>query len=239
LEVTLSMQPNRVTDHVFAVDTGPSNVYLIVLPDGLTLIDAGFPGTAGLLEEAVRSLARRLDEIRDVLVTHSHPDHAAGLAEVKKATGAKTWMHPLDAAMVREGRSYRPWKVAPGFSHWLFTRRVINKSPKEYEPAEVEGEAMPGETIPVAGGVKAVGTPGHTAGHLAFLWPGDDGVLFTGDAVLNLKGIGTAHIYEDFAQGRDSIRALGELQFDVACFAHGAPVVGGASEQFKRAARRL
>jgi glyoxylase-like metal-dependent hydrolase (beta-lactamase superfamily II) len=223
----------QVTEHVRRVETGDSSVFLIVLPDGLTLIDAGFPGTMAHVDEAVRSLGRRPEEIRDVLVTHCHPDHAGGLAEVKRATGAQAWMHPADAELVRAGEAFRPWKTAPGLRNRIFARLVIRRSPSSFEPVAVEREVLPGETIPVAGGITALGTPGHTAGHLAFLWPSDGGVLFVGDAANHRRRLEPATIYEDLAQGLESLRMLGEQEFETACFAHGAPIVAGAAQEFR------
>ena len=88
--------------------------------------------------------------------------------------------------------------------------------------------------MPVAGGITALGTPGHTAGHLVFLWPGDGGVLFLGDAAKNVDGLVPCPIYEDFAQGMESLRGLGAHDFEIACFAHGDPIVGGASQVFRQ-----
>jgi glyoxylase-like metal-dependent hydrolase (beta-lactamase superfamily II) len=224
----------QVTEHIYRVESGDSSVFLIVLPEGLTMIDAGFPGTMPLVDEAVRSLGRRPEEIRDVLVTHCHIDHAAGLAEVKRATGAQAWMHPADAEMVRAGKAFRPWKSAPGLRNRIFARRVVKRSPDSFDPAEVEKEVLPGETIPVAGGIRAIGTPGHTAGHLVFFWPGDGGVLFVGDVATHRRGLDTAPIYEDLDQGIESLRMLGEQDFETVCFAHGAPMVGGAAREFRR-----
>ena len=182
----------------------------------------------------MRSLGRSPEEIRDVIVTHCHPDHAAGLAEIKKATGAVAWMHAADAELVRAGRTFRPWKASPGIKNRIFVRRVIARGPQTCEPAAVDREVLPGETIPAAGGIKAIATPGHTVGHLVLLWPGDGGVLFVGDAANNVGRLKPSPIYEDFAQGMESLRALGELDFEVACFAHGAPIVGGAAREFVR-----
>ena len=222
-----------VTEHVSRVGSGDMHVFLIVLPDGITLIDAGFPGTMALIGEALQALGRRPEDIHDVLLTHSHPDHAAGLAEIERATGAKAWMHPADAQMVREGKAFRPWKPAPGLRNWWFANRVVKRGPSGYDPAEVDNEVLPGETIPVAGGVKAIWTPGHTAGHLVFLWSGDGGVLFTGDAANNMRGLSTPPIFEDMQLGLDSLRRLAREDFDTACFAHGEPIVGGAAAQFR------
>ncbi|MBN1631578.1 MAG: MBL fold metallo-hydrolase [Thermoleophilia bacterium] len=224
----------RVTDHVYAVDAGALNVFLIVLPEGLTLIEAGFPGTMDIVTEVVRYLGRRPEDITDVLVTHCHPDHAAGLAEIEKATGARAWMHPADAEMVRAGRGFRPYTVTPGLDNAAFTEEVIAKTPPTMEPAMVCQDVASGATIPVAGGIQAVGTPGHTLGHLAFLWPEDGGVLFVGDAANNVGGLQLSPIHEDLIVGRASLRALAQLDFETACFAHGAPMVGGADQEFRR-----
>src|SRR5262245_59496149 len=49
--------------------------------------------------------------------------------------------------------------------------------PTGIEAAEVEHEVQDGETLPSAGGLEAVHTPGRSAGQLAFLWPQHGGVL--------------------------------------------------------------
>jgi len=223
----------QVTDHVYLINVEAMNVFLIAAPEGLTLIDTGFPGTMALVDEAVRSLGRSPEEIGDVLVTHCHPDHAGGLAEVKEATGALAWMHPADAQMVRTGMAFRPYEPAPGLSNRVFITEVIEKSPDTSPPANVDKEVLSGETIPVAGGIKAIGTPGHTVGHLAFFWPGDGGVLFVGDVAKHVDGLALSPIYEDLAQGLQDLSMLAGLEFETACFAHGAPIVGGAAAVFR------
>ncbi len=223
----------QTTDHVYRIDAQGMNVFLIATPEGLTLIDTGFPGTMALIDQAVRSLGRSPEEIGDVLVTHCHPDHAGGLAEVKEATGAVAWMHPADAEMVRMGTAFRPYEPAPGPENLLFITEVIEKSPTSSPPAAVDKEVLSGETIPVAGGIRAIGTPGHTKGHLTFLWPEDGGVLFVGDAADHKRGLELSPIYEDMAQGLEDLRMLGEQEFETACFAHGMPIIGGAAREFR------
>lgn len=228
------MPAQPVTEHVYCVQNGDVKVFIIEQPDALTVIDAGFPGTMALLDEAVRSLGRDPEDIGDILVTHCHPDHAGGLAEIVRATGARVWMHPADAELVRSGTAFRPYEVAPGAESQAFVDDVISHAPGTYEAAPVDQEVLPGEEIPIAGGIKALGTPGHTAGHLVFLWSGDGGVLFLGDVAKNVHDLGPSPIYEDFAQGLESLRGLGGHDFEVACFAHGDPIVGGASKVFRQ-----
>ncbi len=223
-----------VTEHVYYVQNGDVKVFIIDQPGGLTVIDSGFPGTMALIDEAVRSLGRDPEDIRDILVTHCHPDHAGGIAEIVAATGARVWMHPADAKMVRSGTAFRPYEVAPGAENQAFVDEVISHSPGTFEAATVDEEVLSGEEMPVAGGTKALGTPGHTVGHLVFLWSGDGGVLFLGDAAKNVHDLVPSPIYEDFAQGLESLRGLGEYDFEVACFAHGDPIVGGAAKVFRQ-----
>ncbi len=224
---------HMVTEHVYAVGVGDSHVFLIVQPEGIVVIDAGFPGTWSLVKEELDELGRRPEDIKDILVTHCHPDHAGGLAEIKKATDAEVWMHAADADMVEHGRAFRPWKAAPGLRNWWFGHRVVRRSPQQFEPVTVEHRVSPGDVIPLAGGIKAIHTPGHSAGHLVFRWLGDGGVLFAGDAANNVKGLNGPPIFEDASLTAESLRKLADEKFEVVCFAHGEPVVGHGDAQFR------
>ncbi len=222
-----------ITEHVHAVDSGDMHVFLIVEPDGVTVIDTGFPGTWELVKKGLDDLGRKPEDVTDILVTHCHPDHAGAVAEIKGATGAEVWMHPDDADMVERGKAFRAWKAAPGLRNWWFGFYVVRRSPQQVDPVKVDHRVQPGETIPVAGGIKAIHTPGHSAGHLVFLWPGDGGVLFTGDAANNVQGLDGPPIYEDAKLLDESLHNLGDEQFEVACFGHGEAIVGGASARFR------
>jgi glyoxylase-like metal-dependent hydrolase (beta-lactamase superfamily II) len=224
---------HTVTEHVYRVTAGDVHVFLIVLPDGITLIDGGFPGTMALIEQTLKDLERRPEDIHDVLVTHCHPDHAGGLAEIKRATGANLWMHTADADMAARGMAFREWKPAPGLRNWWFARRVVKRGTSSFEPVSADHVITRGQTIPAAGGIKAIWTPGHSAGHLVFLWPREGGVLFTGDAANNVRGLSGPPIEEDRKQTLESLRKISSEKFRVACFAHGEPIVGNASARFR------
>lgn len=223
----------QVTDNVYRIDADALGLYLIVRPQTLTLIDVGFPGTLPAIEAAVARLGRRLEEIGDILLTHAHPDHAAGLAEVKRATGAQVWVHQADAEMVATGQGFRPFTVSPGEYNRAFAAEVISECPLSYEPVPVDHPVSPGEEIPVAGGMTAIGTPGHTLGHIVYLWSGDGGVVFLGDAAKNESTLEPATVYEDLAQGFRDLEHISTYDFEVACFGHGPPIVGGAAAAFR------
>jgi glyoxylase-like metal-dependent hydrolase (beta-lactamase superfamily II) len=226
------MDAKPVVPGLWAVKIRFVNAYLLDTGDGLALIDTGIPGSAPTIQEALRSIGRSPADIRHILVTHCHSDHSGSLAEMKRLTGAPAAMHPVDAAMVREGKAIRPLKPAPGLLNAIICRFLLPGAPTEIEPAEIEHEVQDGETL--AGGLRAIHVPGHCAGQLAFLWPEHGGVLIAADAAANVFGLALSPMYEDVDEGRRSLSKLAGLEFEVACFGHGKPIPSGASRQFGR-----
>lgn len=173
------MSARPVTEHVFRVSLTMVNVFLIVLPEGITMIDAGLRRSFPKITGAIRGLGRRPEEVTDIVVTHLHADHTGRLAEAREATGARVWMHAADAGMVGAGESRRP--TAPGlgsFSGKLFGLFAGVTSAK-VAPVAADGLVNDRQEIPVAGGLLPICTPGLTAGHVAYLWPRDRGASFS------------------------------------------------------------
>jgi glyoxylase-like metal-dependent hydrolase (beta-lactamase superfamily II) len=227
------MPLQHIVPGLYQIGLGAVNVFLLDDADGLTLIDAGSVGNDTQILEAVQKLGRKPTDITNILVTHCHPDHAGSLAALKRATGARAWMHPLDAALVRAGQAIRPMRAAPGLLNALLFRLFIQPASPTFPPAEVECEANDGDVIPVAGGIHAIHTPGHCAGQLVFLWPQHGGVLFAADAAANVTGLGLSIGYEDLAEGRRSLVKIAALDFAIACFGHGRPIRARAAERFR------
>jgi glyoxylase-like metal-dependent hydrolase (beta-lactamase superfamily II) len=105
----------------------------------------------------------------------------------------------------------------------------------------VDVEVADGEELAIAGGIRALHTPGHTPGHLAFLLPRDGGVLFAGDAAANVFRLGMpiGMFTADRQQAKESVRKLAALEFEVACFGHGRVLKGEANLKFRRLAEKL
>ena len=225
--------PKAIATGVYEIGLGGVNAFLIDLDDGgLLLVDAGFPRSGPRIGQAIRDLGRAPSDLRAVVMTHLHGDHTGALAEVKSRTVAEVWMHPADAALVREGVFARPLEPGPGLLRSGIARLSALRPAKPGEPIAVEHEVEDGETLPFAG-LKAVHTPGHTAGHLALLLPRGGGVLFVGDAATNFVRLSWGPIYEDVAQGRESLAKLAALDFEVAAFAHGRAIRARAGERFR------
>ena len=135
---------------------------------------------------------------------------------------------------MRSGRAMRAFQPAPGLINALLFKMLVPRGAVEIERAEIDEEVQDREDLPAAGGIRASHTPGHSAGHLVFLWPRHGGVLFAGDAAANVLGLGLSAGYEDLGTGKRSLVKIAALNFAVACFGHGRPIRGGASERFRR-----
>ena len=72
------MGAKRVINGVHVVTMGMANAFLIEGDDGLTLIDAGFPGKEAAVFQAIRGLGRLPDQLKHLIFTHGHPDHIGG-----------------------------------------------------------------------------------------------------------------------------------------------------------------
>jgi len=200
--------------------------------DGLILVDTGVPGSGASISRAVYSLGRDLSEIKNILVTHCHPDHAGGLAEMKALTSARVFMHRRDALLVATGQAMRRLLPAPGILNAILYRFMIAPKPTTVPPSKADELVENGDVIPVAGGISVIHTPGHTEGHIVYL-ARDRGVAFLGDAASNLLGLRLMIAYEHLQQGIMSLRHLCRYDFDVACFGHGPPIRQGASDRFR------
>lgn len=230
------MLVDEVVPGVHRIGLGVVNAYLLRAEDGVTLIDTGMGATRPLLLRAIAALGHGVRDIRRILVTHAHPDHTGALAWLKRASGARVYMHPDDAALVRQGRSLHPglrppprhlYTVAVPLALWAIPRRV--------EAVEADQPVRDGDRLEVAGGMRVVGFPGHSAGQVGYLWERHGGVLFAGDPAANLLGrLDVAIVYEDHAQGMRDLVTLASLRYETVCFGHGPPIVGGASAAVRR-----
>jgi glyoxylase-like metal-dependent hydrolase (beta-lactamase superfamily II) len=226
----MSANVREVVPGVWEIPLGFVNAFLVDSEAGLVLIDTGVPGSAKRILEAIDRLGRRPADIRHILVTHCHGDHAGGLAELKRLTGATAVMHPDDAALVRAGRCMRPLHPSPGLFGAIVSRLARRLAPTAIEPAEVEHELRDGESF---AGLRAIHAPGHCLGQHAFLWPHHGGVLFAADAAGHVLGLSLIPLYEDLSEGLRSLSKLSAFDFSVACFGHGRPLPRDASSQFR------
>jgi glyoxylase-like metal-dependent hydrolase (beta-lactamase superfamily II) len=225
------MAVKRVIEGVHVVPMGMANAFLIERDDGLTLIDAGFPGKEEAVFAAIRGLGRSPDQLKHLIFTHAHHDHIGSAAAIVRETGARTYMHPLDIPIAESGGPFRPMKAAPGVLRLVMCSLFFHPD-ERVSPVAIDQPLTAGTILPIAGGIEIIHVPGHCAGQVALLWrPGR--MLFAGDVGMNLMGLGDPVGFENLNDGRASQRKLASLSFDAAGFGHGAPIARDASTRFR------
>jgi glyoxylase-like metal-dependent hydrolase (beta-lactamase superfamily II) len=220
----------HVIEGVYLIPMGMANAFLVEGDDGLTLIDAGFPGKEAAVFGAIRRLRHLPDQLKHLIFTHGHPDHIGSAAAIVRKTGARTYMHPVDIPLAESGGPFRPLTPAPGLIGLVCN--VFYQPDERLEPVAIDQPLTAGRILPIAGGFDVIHTPGHCAGQVALLWrPGR--MLFAGDAGTNLLGLGDPVGFESLEEGRASQCKLASLSFDAAGFGHGKPIVCDASTRFR------
>jgi glyoxylase-like metal-dependent hydrolase (beta-lactamase superfamily II) len=225
------MAAKRVTKGVHLVPMGTANAFLIEGDDGLTLIDAGYPGKEAVVFGAIRRLGHSPDQLKHLIFTHGHPDHIGSAAAIVRESGATTYMHPLDIPIAESGGPFRPLRPAPGLLRQVMCKLLFHAD-ERLEPVTIDQPLTAGEILPIAGGIEVIHTPGHCAGQVALLWhPGR--MLFAGDVCMNLMGLGDPVGFENLQEGRASQRKLASLSCNAAGFGHGEPITRDASARFR------
>ncbi len=108
----------------------------------------------------------------------------------------------------------------------------------QVQPARVDVELVAGDEIPSTE-LRVIDTPGHTLGHICYL-DTKLGVLFLGDSAANFGQLTVGGVVnEDSELARKSFEGIAELDFDVAVFGHGTPLVGRASAEFRKVVERV
>ena len=225
------MAIKSIADGLFMIP-GFVNMYLIDAPGQLTLVDTGFPKSEGKVLDALRGLGRSPNDLKHIVLTHAHPDHIGSAAAIAKATGARTYIHALDAPIAERGAGFRPMTAAPGLlANIMF--RIFFRPNTSLPAVRIDQRLTDGDVLPIAGGLEVIHVPGHCAGQVALLWR-ERGVLFAADTCVNLFGLGPPIGYEERALGERSQRLLAGREFAIACFGHGNPLRHDAAAQFRK-----
>src|SRR6185312_14172508 len=141
------LPPYLVASNIYYVGTNYLASFLITTPEGHILINPDYQESVPLIRASVEKLGFRFADIKIILISHAHDDHAAGCALAKKLTGAKLMVMDADAGVIEHG----------GAGDFQYTTR--------WAPAKVDRVLHDGDQVKLVGMVLTAHlTPGHTKG---------------------------------------------------------------------------
>lgn len=154
-----AIAPFRLHDDVYYVGTRGLAVVLIDTGQGLILLDGALPQSAQRILVNIRALGFEPRDVRWIVNSHEHYDHAGGIAALARLTGARVAASPRGAEGLRQGNASKDDPQA-GFGDAMRFPAVRDVR------AMVDGEAIE------LGRVKLTAhhTPGHTPGATTWTW---------------------------------------------------------------------
>jgi metallo-beta-lactamase class B len=202
-------EPFRIAGNFYYVGANDIAAFLITGPEGHIVLDAGYPTTAKMIMGSIAKLGFDIKDVKVLLNSEPHADHAGGLALIQQASGARLWASEASADVIAAGGD-DPDIVLPVRA--LFWIGVFS-----YPAARVDYRFKDGDTIrlgPLA--LTAHITAGHTRGCTSWSFPVRDG-----DRVLNVVSVcgpgvleGSRYPEQAADRGR-SLRVLRSLPADI------------------------
>lgn len=148
LEWNEHVEPFRIIGNIHYVGAKGVSAYLITTTEGHFLLDGGLAQTAPLILTNIERLGFNIRDVRYLLNSHAHFDHAAGLARLQRASGARMIASEADRAPLEAGRF--PYGPSASIA---------------FAPVRVDRVIADGETLTLGGTtLTAHITPGHTPG---------------------------------------------------------------------------
>ncbi|MDI4632260.1 subclass B3 metallo-beta-lactamase [Pelomonas sp. V22] len=149
------IEPLQISDHVWQIGTANITALLVKTSEGAVLIDGGMPQVAGLLLANMKKLGVAPGELRYILHTHAHADHAGPLAAIKRATGAPLISNAESAVLLARG----------GSNDIHFGDDIV------FPPVQADRLLQDGEVVKLGSMAFTVSfTPGHTPGSMSWAW---------------------------------------------------------------------
>lgn len=204
--------PFRILGNLYYVGDDDLASYLIVTPKGSILINTGYEFSVPDIRSRMKTLGFRFTDIKILLVTHAHSDHAAGMATMKKLTGAQMLAMEREAPLLESG----------GKTDYLFG------SNGWFNPVKVDRTFQDGDKIELGGTeLTAHLTPGHTKGSTSYTFDIAENGRTYHVLIANLGTInpGTVllhnHEYPDIAHDyAETFRILRALPCDIFLTSH-------------------
>ena len=206
--------PHRIADHLYYVGSKGLASYLITTTNGHILINSSFERTVPIIRTNIETLGFKFTDIRILLTSHAHSDHASGHALVKALTGARVEVMEGDAKVIASG----------GQGQYLYTEA------DGWKPCVVDRVLKDGDIVTLGEArLTARLTPGHTRGCTTWIMQATDAgkswnVVIIGSPNVNpgyvlVNNRDYPEIAEDYSK---TFQLLKALPCDIFLGAHGS-----------------
>ena len=211
-----TLEPFRIFGNSYYVGTAGLSAILVTSPEGHIVLDGALPQSAPIINANIRALGFAITDVRLIVNSHAHFDHAGGINALQRASAAQVAASASGAAALMEGmptpddpqRAYRQ-----GFPP-VSNVRIVS-----------DGELLRVGSLAVTAHL----TPGHTPGSTTWTWQSCEGsrclALVYADSLnavsspgFRFSGDGTQpSLAESF---RDSIAKVERLPCDIVVSVH-------------------
>jgi metallo-beta-lactamase class B len=202
-------EPFRIAGNFYYVGATDAAAFLITGPEGHIVLDGGYPSTALMIIASIAKLGFSIKDVKVLLNSEPHPDHAGGLGVLQQASGAELWASDASAYSLASGGDDRD-AVLP-------LRALVWIGVLGYPKMRVAHRFKDGEIIrlgPLA--LTAHITGGHTRGCTSWSFSIRDGQrLLNVVSACDLGILGTIRYPEQAADLERSFRVLRSLPVDI------------------------
>lgn len=210
-EWNLAIAPYRIVSNLYYVGTNYLASFLFVTPKGGILINPDYEQSVPVIRQSVEKLGFHFSDIKIILISHAHDDHAAGCALAKRLTGAKLMVMDADVAEIESG----------GANDFQYQQH--------WTPVKVDRALRDGDKVQLGGlSLTAHLTPGHTKGCTTWTAELNDGghlyrVVIVGSANVNsgYRLVGNQQYPQIASDYEKTFRVLHSLPCDIFLGAHG------------------
>jgi metallo-beta-lactamase class B len=162
VEWTQAQAPFRVFGNTYYVGTRGLSSILITSDTGHVLIDGAMPQSAQMIADNIRTLGFRVEDVKLIVNSHIHYDHAGGIGGLQRLTGARVAASPSSAAVLKSGRA------GPDDPQYGLTRPIDTVANVQ---VIADGDILRVGSLSIQGHF----TGGHTRGGTSWTWRSCEG----------------------------------------------------------------
>ncbi len=205
-----------------AVKLGFVNVFLIIEPSGVILVDTGLKGSKQKIEKSLSEEGKTFDDIKLIILTHSHQDHIGGLQELKEVINAPIMMSSIEYNLIQNNSDDALPTGPIGKKLFRFVSRMERPTEESFMDKPDILVDQHWHLAPFNIDAEVFLTPGHTRGSLSILTAEGDAII--GDSLMAMmpwQGPGRPILAYDLERTAQSVQQLADAGAKTFWLSHG------------------